>query len=98
MMISEKKNMYIVSMIMVFLLWIITLIFKLMNFMETISNVFMWVLGLVILAYIGNYKKIVKEKNTIQMFDCTVAIGFVTSIAYIACISFFFGRYFIRYL
>lgn len=97
-MISEKKNMYRVSMVMVVFLWITSIIFKVINYGDVVSGLFIWVFGLIILAYTGNYKKIVKENNEIEMLDYTVATGVITSIAYIVCIGFFFGRYFIRML
>lgn len=50
----------------------------------------------VILAYIGNYKSIDNENDEIKMSEYIAAIGIVTSMSYIACIGFFFGRYVFR--
>ena len=95
-MMQKKKELYSVSMIMVIFLCITAMIFKIMNYANSAMGIFTWVFSLVILAYIGNYKGIDKENEEIKMSEYIAAIGIVTSMAYIACIGFFFGRYVFR--
>lgn len=86
-------KLYRVSMIMVILLWITAIIFRILNYANSVMGIFIWVFSLVILAYIGNYKSVDKENEETKMPEYIVSIGIVTSMAYIVCIGFFFGRY-----
>lgn len=95
-MMQKKTLLYSVSMFMVIFLWITAIIFKILNYADSVTGIFIWVFSLVILAYIGNYKSIDNENDEIKMSEYIAAIGIVTSMSYIACIGFFFGRYVFR--
>lgn len=94
--VKKNKEVFNVSMIVVIILWISAIIIRMLNYANDITGIFIWVFSLVILAYIGNCKNADKENEEIKISEYIVAIGIVTSMAYIVCIGFIFGRYVFR--
>jgi len=92
-MLKEQKNVYLVSMAMVVFLWFTAIIFKLANFAGNIPEIYMWVFGLIILAYISDYKTAIKGNKVIKRLEILFAVGFAASAFYILCVGFMFGRY-----
>lgn len=95
-MMAEKKVLYKVSLIAALILWASAISFTLLHLCGFIPQIFIWVFGFIILAFVSDYKDVIKRNKSERMSVALIAINFVVCMAYIACIAFLFGRYVVR--
>ncbi|MBQ7944809.1 MAG: hypothetical protein IJ326_12190 [Lachnospiraceae bacterium] len=91
--IKETKEFYWGSLIVLVVLWISTIVFMRLQLGGVIPKIFIWVFSSVLFGYYSNYKGVIKRGKSFDSMVCIYAVNIISSLSYIACLAFLFGRY-----
>lgn len=95
-MVKEKKAWYKFLFVMVFVLWASAITFFVLQLFGIIPMIFMGVFSFNLLAFLGDYKAVMKTDKPEKISSALLSVSFVACMAYFAGMGFLLGRYVVR--
>ena len=93
---KEKKAWYSFLLMTVFVLWASAITFSVLQLFGIIPVIFIGVFSFNLLAFLGDYKVVMKTDKPEKISSALLSVSFVACMAYIAGVGFLLGRYVVR--